>query len=130
MTDEKQRQTALQALAWLVRELPDPARPTMQVIAGVLAERARQDRKWGRQDHPPVYWIGILTEELGEAAREAIEIEPMAERGERSPDESLVRLRQELVQLAAVAVAAIEAIDRIPIEDERRLYGGARRAPR
>ena len=88
-------------------------------LVAVLDERERQDQRWGRQDHDPVYWAGILAEELGEVAKEAIEIAPFAARGERTRDESLARLRRELVQLAAVAVAAIEWIDRQPIESER-----------
>jgi len=84
-------------------------------VLAILDERARQDRRWGQQDHDPVYWAGILMEELGEVAREAIEIVPFAEREQRTRDESLARLRKETVQLAAVAVALIEWIDRQPV---------------
>lgn len=89
-------------------------------LLAISAERARQDRQFGGQHHDPVYWVGILTEEMGEVAREAIELRPFAERGQRTADESLARLRAELVQLAAVAVAAIEDIDSIPIEGASR----------
>jgi hypothetical protein len=106
------------------------------VLAEVHAERLRQDAKWGEQNHPDVFddnrrdrahyaamasywkqknanrvevgnilgtpsdrnaaWDGILLEEVFEALAEE---EPGA-------------LRAELVQVAAVAVAHIEAIDR------------------
>lgn len=110
---------------------------TDRVLDEVIDERARQDRRWGEQNHPnvpkwtkPVWdsgasydpiaeyeseaetwkrindsrvangnlaWDGILLEEVYEA---------LAECGD---DE---KLREELVQVAAVAVAWIEAIDR------------------
>ncbi|HEY5834927.1 hypothetical protein [Streptomyces sp.] len=95
---------------------------TDHVLAEVLAERVRQDDRWGQQNHPDGTgnlsqqdrakfarkwcedafgagygtWADILTEEVAEAE------------GERDP----ARLRAELVQVAAVAVAWIEAIDR------------------
>lgn len=101
---------------------------TQGVLTEVRLERESQDEKWGVQDHPllsppveddylPVYgmtaeawktqnaeraeggtlgWDGILLEEVYEAFGES----------------DLQRARQELVQVAAVAVAAIECIDR------------------
>ncbi|MER7213145.1 hypothetical protein ABT340_39290 [Streptosporangium sp. NPDC000239] len=86
------------------------------------AERARQDARWGEQNHPdgtglPIYqhsahrhrehaeraaaagvlaWRDILQEEVYEALAEG---DPAT-------------LRAELIQVAAVAVAWIEAIDR------------------
>jgi hypothetical protein len=91
------------------------------VLAEVAAERARQNAKWGQQDHPDGTarpgdrfqaemareicqannrdqdnWRDILTEEVHEAYAE---LDP-------------VKLRAELIQVAAVAVAWIEAIDR------------------
>lgn len=78
----------------------------------IQGERERQEAKWGQQDHHPVYWLGILAEELGEVAQLAIEGDPFAQRGQRTYAASTALLREELVQLAAVAVAAIEHIDR------------------
>jgi hypothetical protein len=92
------------------------------VLADVAAERARQDTRWGQQDHPHGTgdiamrmqalsyregckrhfadgigtWRDILLEEVYEAMAEA---DPRA-------------LRAELVQVAAVATQWIEAIDR------------------
>jgi NTP pyrophosphatase (non-canonical NTP hydrolase) len=90
----------------------------VRAIGDVMRERDHQDAKWGEQQHDPVYWVGILAEELGEVAKEAIEIVPMSARGIRPRDESLARLRAELVQLAAVAVAAIEYLDRLPPQED------------
>jgi hypothetical protein len=37
-------------------------------VARVLAERVRQDEKWGVQDHDDPAWLMILAEEIGEVA--------------------------------------------------------------
>jgi hypothetical protein len=92
------------------------------VLAEVADERARQDAKWGEQNHPngtggpgriasanaarlacqwsaergEVTYLDILNEEVAEAFAED---DPAA-------------LRVELIQVAAVAVAWVEAIDR------------------
>lgn len=68
-------------------------------IKQILDERARQDEKWGEQNHHPIGWIAIAAEELGEAAKEALE-------------QHYQSYRIELIQVAAVAVAAIESLDR------------------
>lgn len=88
----------------------------------VLAERRRQDSMWGEQNHPDGTgelgsdrqanqarvtcdqqfeaglgaWADILKEEVYEAIAES----------------DVVKLREELVQVAAVCMAWIEAIDR------------------
>lgn len=58
-------------------------------------ERDRQDKKWGKQDHEPDRWLRILVEEVGEVAR-AID--------ENKPEDYIT----ELIQVAAVAIAAVE----------------------
>ena len=46
----------------------------MKVLEAVLAERERQDSKWGDQTaNSDEHWTVILTEELGEVAREVYE---------------------------------------------------------
>lgn len=72
--------------------MPDP----LQLI---MEERARQDEKWGEQNHDPFVWLAILGEEYGEACKTAYE-------GEEH------HLRVELVHVAAVAVAMLECGDR------------------
>ena len=73
-----------------------------QVLADMVRERERQDQKYGVQEHSDRSWLAILVEELGEAAAEVI----------TNPGYSERRLKWELIQVAAVAVAWIESIDR------------------
>ena len=77
--------------------------PTEAVLALIRTERIRQLDKWGIQHHSDAKWICINTEELGEAANE---VNNANETGQDT-HEALV---QELVQVAAVAVAHIEDI--------------------
>jgi hypothetical protein len=106
----------------------DVSKTTPAVLCEVAAERERQDRKWGEQNHPDgtaavfaldrdmwtelvednaAYgqseWAPILMEEVAEALAE---VDP-------------AKLRRELVQVAAVAVSWIEAIDRRALARER-----------
>jgi hypothetical protein len=62
--------------------------------------------KWGEQYHANEFWLGIVMEELGEAAKETIE---GAGYSQHTPYDD--RLRAELIQVAAVVVAWIECID-------------------
>jgi NTP pyrophosphatase (non-canonical NTP hydrolase) len=71
----------------------------MDPLQRVLEERARQDRKWGEQNHRDLRWLPILTEESGEVSK-AI--------NEEKPDQ----VEKELVQVAAVAIAWLECIER------------------
>jgi len=70
----------------------------------VLMERRRQDATWGEQNHVPLEWLSVLGEEVGEACQAANK----AYWG----DESQQRYREEMVHVAAVALAAIECMDR------------------
>jgi hypothetical protein len=100
----------------------NPADPIDRVLDEVYTERVTQNTKWGEQNHPDgtggpsrvadadgmrqwtnmqaaektLAWIDILEEEVAEALAET---DP-------------AKLRAELVQVAAVAAAWIEAIDR------------------
>lgn len=93
-----------------------------RTLIQVLQERRSQDEKWGEQNHPDgtdtafykeyadrnreateeaaregyLTWTHILLEEVGEACAE----------------EDTAALRAELIQVAAVATAWVEAIDR------------------
>ena len=91
-----------------------PMSATDDVLTEVLVERARQKGKWGEQDHRPEIWLTILGEEVGEANRAALEAWAVLSAGD-TRGKWLVwmrRLREELVQVAAVAVAAVESLDR------------------
>lgn len=84
----------------------------LKIIDGVLeevkCERVKQFEKWGEQNGSDFEWISILTEEVGEAAKEANDFNFTI----TDDPSALTRLRTELIQVAAVAVAHIEAIDR------------------
>lgn len=73
-------------------------------IAAVIARRRAQNAKWVQQDHEPVLWSAILTEECGEFAQAALET--------RLGGPNASKLRDEAVDVAAVAVQIIESIDR------------------
>lgn len=69
------------------------------VFFDVEAERQRQDEKWGPSEGRPVPTMAVLVEEVGEAAKAILE-------------DDLPGLRDELVQVSAVAAAMVEGIDR------------------
>jgi len=81
---------------------------TKSVLDEVSTERERQETKWGEQNHHPLLWLSILGEEYGEVCKE---INDALFTGELTK-EKLVNYRMELIQVAAVAVAAIESLDR------------------
>ena len=74
-------------------------RRTRKVCDLVIAERLQQNSKWGVQDHSPSKWLTILGEEFGEACKAALEDKPW-------------EYGQEVLQVAAVAVAMYECLDR------------------
>lgn len=108
-----------------IKQSPPRRTPTDDVLVDIARERQRQREKWGVQTHPDtsetptlvideleakmlcieaqqkgmLSWTHILGEEVAEAISEA-----MAGRTDL--------LREELVQVAAVCCAWIEAIDR------------------
>lgn len=83
----------------------------IKAMSAVMTERQRQDQKWGaNRDLDDGTWLKILVEEVGEVAKAMLE-------------KDLTNLREELVQVAAVAVAAIENIDRTANEKLRKKEG-------
>lgn len=85
--------------------------PTTEVLAEIVNERYKQDGQWGEQNHLPSYWMTILMEEVGEACKNALEAYPIGD-PLRSKKEALNMWRAEMIQVAAVAVAAVECYDR------------------
>jgi hypothetical protein len=77
-------------------------------LSNVLCERAQQDDKWGEQNHEPPTWLMILGEEVGEANKAALE--------HYQGNKELIRYRDEMVQVCAVALAAIESFDRMFVD--------------
>ena len=74
----------------------------------IRTERMRQDKKWGEQNHPDLYWLAILMEEVGELSNAIIE-KPQVFMDPENHERD-----KELTQVAAVAVAWMEAIKRRP----------------
>lgn len=77
------------------------------IIDRIRDERNRQLGKWGVQHHTPAEWVSIAIEELGEAAERGNKagVEPI---GDKDPQLQLAAMLRELVQVAAVCVAAFE----------------------
>ena len=91
-----------------VRPSIDPS--LKRVLDDVIAERERQDERWGVQDIHDWERISIIGEEFGEVAKAANEanFQSSPKRGDRT------ELRSEAVQLAASVVDLVQAIDRRP----------------
>ena len=95
-----------------------------EILKEIEKERQKQNAKWGEQNHMPIEWIAILTEEVGEVSKEALDHHfknPYFDaQGNKEPvlDNDVVqhirldKYRKELIQVAAVAVAMIECLDR------------------
>lgn len=83
-----------------------------RVFRNIAAERRRQDDKWGEQNHDDLAWNAILGEERGEVERAILGLTFM--HCDDDISDLRTNLRDELIQLSAVAVAWVEAIDRRP----------------
>jgi hypothetical protein len=108
-----------------VRPTPDPV---AAVLGEVAAERARQDAHWGPANlaycaqQPPNRRLAQLTGTLGALARALLEagdgdplavlVEEVGEVAEALAARDLTHARAEAVQVAAVAAALAEGIDR------------------
>lgn len=100
--------------------------PTESVLRAVWEEREAQDTKWGVQNHPDIYQSLYYPIESAERARALtnvrsaakqisyadILLEEVAEAIEAAMEGDKNALIDELVQVAAVAVAWVEKIDR------------------
>ena len=78
---------------------------TLVTLRDVRDERNRQDEKWGEQNHENETWMTILAEEVGELAQEVL-------RDKFGKNSHYAEMRAEAIQVAAVAVAFVECIDR------------------
>lgn len=94
---------------WSVRA-PDAG--MADALDDIVSERAQQDEKWGQQNHALTVWLAILTEEVGEVAEAILHARPRV--GKDRGYDGIPEVRAELVQVAAVALAALEYIDRDP----------------
>lgn len=75
------------------------------ILEEVRKERIKQDSRFGwPRNHSPSWWLTILAEEFGEYARDVCD--KKFEEGQY-----VENMREELIQIAAVAIAAIEDLD-------------------
>jgi NTP pyrophosphatase (non-canonical NTP hydrolase) len=72
----------------------------------IMAERRRQVEKWGVSDHDPFLYLNILIEEVGEFAQASLQTRFGGPKGGHD------HMREEAVQVAAVALAIVECLDR------------------
>lgn len=108
----------------------------MTALDDVAAERVAQDAKWGQQNHPDgtdTNWVDQIRPAFGWNGSEAMHAAKLArsdcqraarrgevtwlkilreEAAEAFAETDPAKLRAELIQVAAVAVAWVEAIDR------------------
>jgi hypothetical protein len=91
------------------------------VLQDIASEREQQDAKWGQQNHPngtsrhQAVWRDLYRNRCDDAARAGhltwLDI-LLEEVYEAAAEEEVAELRAELVQVAAVAAAWAEALDR------------------
>lgn len=81
------------------------------ILGEILDERHNQDEKWGEQNQDDPMWACILMEEVGETTQ-AIFDRTQCIYSEGTYDTFSDKIREELIQVAAVAVAWLECIDR------------------
>lgn len=74
------------------------------IFEEIKIERARQDAKWGEQNHDNFTWCAILMEEVGEAAQAALH--------DQFGGSHKGTLLIELIHVAAVTVQWIECLQR------------------
>jgi NTP pyrophosphatase (non-canonical NTP hydrolase) len=74
------------------------------IYRDIDAERERQDARFGNQVHSWPVWAAVLSEECGEVSEACLQ-------AHWHEDGGLDHLREELVQLAAVAVHMLEKLD-------------------
>jgi NTP pyrophosphatase (non-canonical NTP hydrolase) len=82
-----------------------------EIIKKIIAERKRQDDKWGKQRHQfNSQWMTILTEEVGEVAECVCktEVSPV---NKRVVKRQLKNMEKELIQVAAVAICWLESVE-------------------
>ena len=75
-----------------------------ELLQEVVAERAAQDQEWGGRPHDDGHgvaeWVALLARHVGLAMNDG------------ATTEDPVRFRRQMVRVAAVALAALEAFER------------------
>lgn len=88
-----------------------------KILDEIVEKRERQDKKFGVQNHPPLLWLAILGEEVGECNKAALEHECKYFYKQEAPLSKLHELREEMVQVAAVALSILESLDRNELKE-------------
>ena len=96
MEQEKEKSIVLRAAEWTIEQ--------------VIAERGRQDEKWGEQNHDFPMYLTILMEEIGEASQAWLEWH-----FHKGDQEAFLK---EIIQMAAVALAIVECEKRANLRTE------------
>lgn len=73
------------------------------ILMEIADERLKQIAKFGVQKHSMADWLTILGEEVGETNKAALEA--------KFANGNVLNYREELIQVAAVAVAMVECFD-------------------
>lgn len=106
--------------------MTEPIDPTDAILDEVYEERARQNAKWGEQNHRDgTGRLGHWDREAADMARAHVQqvagtdhltwrLILSEEVAEAYAEKDPIKLRAELIQIAAVATAWVEAIDRRP----------------
>jgi NTP pyrophosphatase (non-canonical NTP hydrolase) len=81
-----------------------------KILSDITEERQRQIAKFGPQYHDFPVWMTVLGEEVGEACQALLDSRKLTSTTPAYA-EQMQMFREELIQVAAVAVAAIERID-------------------
>lgn len=81
-----------------------------EIIIQVKRELIFQRGKWGEQNHSPEIWMLILGEEFGEAQKDVLEF--ICPNSQKLDGDWINEYRKELIQVAAVAISAIESLDK------------------
>lgn len=97
------------------RDQPLPTRLRKKTVYDAVFECWHQDQKYARTEHwlKATQWLAILTEEVGEVATEVLNVEFQSDKLA-----AVQNLRAESVQVAAVALRIVDAIDRGQLLDE------------
>lgn len=104
----------------LVGEQGEVLPTSASVIDDIVAERRRQDARWGDQSlifgYPEGVALAILDEKVGAAARQVLACSLAVTVADKR--DARKRLRVELIRVAAVAVAWLEGLDAREAADE------------
>lgn len=85
------------------------------VFASVRDERDRQDEMWGVQIHDPAYWLAIMGKQTGQLGDAVLKYKWAAVAAKDMQEQLMY---EEAAQVAAVAVALMEAILNEQLSDE------------